>query len=178
MFHALKWNMNNSNMNWVRKILGFAHSERITMEVIERLPAHKLCRKYIDGELDADIETKEFDNIMCTVELHAEVINGGFNQYYYNSDGERAERAENTVVKLGAMQIADVVRRANKQYAVNRDKLHSIWNGTMEGFSYGYKEKLFDTFDDEYYALMKNDKQLYTLIGTYIKQHPQYFMTK
>lgn len=76
MFHALKWNMNNSNMNWVRKILGFAHSERITMEVIERLPAHKLCRKYIDGELDADIETKEFDNIMCTVELHAEVING------------------------------------------------------------------------------------------------------
>ena len=119
-------------MNWVRKILGFAHSERITMEVIERLPAHKLCRKYIDGELDADIETKEFDNIMCTVELHAEVINGGFNQYYYNSDGERAVRAENTFVKLGAMQVADVVRRANKQYAVNRDKLHSIWNGTME----------------------------------------------
>ena len=142
------------------------------------MPAHKLCRKYIDGELDADIETKEFDNIMCTVELHAEVINGGFNQYYYNSDGERAVRAENTFVKLGAMQVADVVRRANKQYAVNRDKLHSIWNGTMEGFSYGYKEKLFDIFDDEYYALMKNDKQLYTLIGTYIKQHPQYFMTK
>ena len=112
------------------------------------------------------------------MELHAEVINGGFNQYYYNSDGERAVRAENTFVKLGAMQVADVVRRANKQYAVNRDKLHSIWNGTMEGFSYGYKEKLFDIFDDEYYALMKNDKQLYTLIGTYIKQHPQYFMTK
>jgi hypothetical protein len=48
----------------------------------------------------------------------------------------------------------------------------------MEGFSYGYKEKLFDTLDEEYYALMKNDKQLYTLIGTYIKQHPQDFLTK
>ena len=148
------------------------------MELIERLPAHKLCRKYIDRELDADIEAEEFDIIMCAVELNAEVINGGFNLYFYNSDGERAERAENTFVKLGAMQVADVVRRAIKQYAANRDKLHSIWNGTMEGFSYGYKEKLFDTLDEEYYALMKNDKQLYTLIGTYIKQHPQDFLTK
>ena len=148
------------------------------MELIERLPAHKLCRKYIDRELDTDIETVEFDNIMCAVELDAEVINGGFNQYFYNSDGERAERAENTFVKLGAMQVADVVGRDIKQYVANRDKLHSIWNGTMEGFSYGYKEKLFDTLDEEYYALMKNDKQLYTLIGTYIKQHPQDFLTK
>lgn len=148
------------------------------MELIERLPAHKLCRKYIDRELDTDIETVEFDNIMCAVELDAEVINGGFNQYFYNSDGERAELAENTFVKLGAMQVADVVGRAIKQYVANRDKLHSIWNGTMEGFSYGYKEKLFDTLDEEYYALMKNDKQLYTLIGTYIKQHPQDFLTK
>ena len=120
------------------------------MELIERLPAHKLCRKYIDRELDTDIETVEFDNIMCAVELDAEVINGGFNQYFYNSDGERAERAENTFVKLGAMQVADVVGRAIKQYVANRDKLHSIWNGTMEGFSYGYKEKLFDTLDEEY----------------------------
>ena len=115
---------------------------------------------------------------MCAVELHAEVINGGFNQYYYNSDGERAERAENTFVKLGAMQIANVVKRANKQYAANRDKLHSIWDGTMKSFFYGYKEKIFNDFDDEYYALMKNDKQLYTLIGTYIKQHPADFLTK
>ena len=170
--------MNNSNMSWIRKILGLARPERITMELIERLPAHRLCRKYIDGELAADMESQEFDNIMCAVELHAEVINGGFNQYYYNSDGKRAERAENTFVKLGAMKIANVVKRANKQYATNRDELHSIWDGTMKSFSYGYKKKIFNDFDDEYYALMKNDKQLYTLIGTYIKQHPADFLTK
>lgn len=165
-------------MSWIRKVLGLTRPERITMELIERLPAHKLCRKYIDGELVADMESQEFDNIMCAVELHAEVFNGGFNQYYYNSDGERAERAENTFAKLGAMQIADVVKRANKQYAANRDELHSIWDGTMKSFSYGYKEKIFNDFDDEYYALMKDDKQLYTLIGTYIKQHPADFLTK
>lgn len=165
-------------MNWIRKILGLNHPERITMELIERLPAHKLCRKYIDRELDADIETVEFDNIMCAVELHAEVINGGFNQYYYNSGGERAQKAEDTFVKLGADRIADVVKRANNQYAANRDELQSVWDGTKEGFAHGYKEKLFDAFDDEYYALMKNDRQLYTMIGTYIKQHPQEFLTE
>lgn len=165
-------------MNWLRKILGLTRPEKITMELIERLPAHKLSRKYIDGELAADMESKEFDSIMCAVELHSEVINGGFNQYYYNSGGERAERAENTFVKLGAIQIANVIKQANEQYAANRNELHSIWDGTMEGFSQGYKKKIFDAFDDEYYALMKNDKQLYMLIGTYIKQHPADFLTK
>lgn len=40
------------------------------------------------------------------------------------------------------------------------------------------RKKNFDVFDSEYYALMKNDKQLYPLIGTYIKQHPQECLTK
>ena len=165
-------------IQWIKKMLGLTRPERITREQIERLPAAKLCRKFIDGELASDIECKVFDDIMCAVELDAEVTNGGFNQYYYNSGGERAERAENTFAKLGAMQIADVVKRASEQYAASRDELHSICDGTKEGFSHGYKEKIFDAFDDEYYALMKNDKQLYTLIGTYIKQHPKDILTK
>ena len=143
----------------------------------ERMAA-KLCRKFINGELASDVECKAFDSIMCAVELHAEVINGGFNQYYYNSDGARAERARETFIKLGAMEVADLVRRANEQFASCRNELHSEWNGTMQGFAYGYNEKVFDLFDDEYYILMKNDKQLYTLIGTYIKQNPQEFLTK
>ena len=81
-------------MNWIRKILGLEHPERITMELIERLPAHKLCRKYIDRELDADIEAEEFDNIMCAVELNAEVMNGGLKQHFFNSVWGRADGLE------------------------------------------------------------------------------------
>ena len=164
-------------IHWIKKLFGIRCPERITEELIERLPADKLCRKYIDGELASDMENEVFDSIMCAVELHAEVINGGFNQYYYNSGGERAQKAEDTFVKLGADRIADVVKRANNQYAANRDELQSVWDGTKERFAHGYKEKLFDAFDDEYYALMRNDRQLYTMIGTYIKQHPQEFLT-
>ena len=171
--------LSNINMiQWIKKILGLARSEQITKEQIEQLSAAKLCRKFINGELARDVECKAFDSIMCAVELHAEVINGGFNQYYYNSDGERAERARETFIKLGAMEVADLVRRAHEQFASCRNELHSEWDGTMQGFAYGYNEKVFDLFDDEYYILMKNDKQLYTLIGTYIKQNPQEFLTK
>lgn len=155
-----------------------ARPERITAELIERLPAHRLCRKYIDGELACDMENEVFNSIMCVVELHAEVVNGGFNQYYYNSGGERAKCAEDTLVRLGAVQVADVVKRANAQYAAKHDWLQAVWDGTLEGFALGYKEKVFDAFDDEYYALMKNDKQLYTLIGNYIKQYPHVFLTR
>lgn len=165
-------------IQWIRKLFNLTRSEHITKEQIEQLPAVKLCRKFIDGELASYTESEAFDDIMCAVELHGEVFNGGFNQYYYNTDGERAERARKTFVKLGAGQITDVVKQANEHFIAYRDELHSVWDGTAKGFGYGYKKKLFNVFDDEYYALMKNDKQLYELIGTYIKQHPQEFLTE
>ena len=165
-------------IQWIKKRLGLVRPERITKEKIEELPADKLCRKFIDGELASDTECEAFGEIMCAVELDAEVKNGGFNQYYYNSGGERAERTRNTFIRLGENRVADVVKRANEQYAACRDELHSVWDGTMKGFARSYKKKYFDVFDSEYYALMKNEKQLYTLIGTYIKQHPQEFLTE
>lgn len=72
------------------------------MELIERLPAHKFCRKKIDRELDADNETED----VCSGASYRS-NQWGCNQYFYNSDDERAERSENTFIKLGAMQVAD-----------------------------------------------------------------------
>lgn len=163
----------------IKNLLGLTRPERITKEQIEQLPPVKLCRRFIDGELASGMEFREvFDDIMCAVELHGEVFNGGFNQYYYNTDGERSARARNTFLRLGADRIADVVKRADEQYAACRSRLQAAWkDGTKKSFGIGYKEKLFDAFDDEYYALMKNDKQLYELIGEYIKRHPQEFLT-
>lgn len=100
-------------IQWIKKILGRVRPEQITKEQIEQLPAAELCRKFINGEWESDVECKALDSMMCAVELHAEVFNGGFNQYYYNSGGERSERARETFIKLGAVEVADLVRRAN-----------------------------------------------------------------
>ena len=88
-------------MNWIRKILGLNHPERITMELIERLPAHKFCRKKIDRELDADNETED----VCSGASYRS-NQWGCNQYFYNSDDERAERSENFFFKIVAILVA------------------------------------------------------------------------
>ncbi len=165
-------------IRWIKRALGLAAPERITAELIERLPPAKLCRRFIDNQLASDTEREAFDALMSAVELHCEVLNGGFNQYYYNTDGERAERARSAFARFGADRTADVARRADACYAACRDRLHAAWKeGTRAGFTLGYKEKIFDAFDREYYALIKNDRQLYELIGAYIKRHPQEFVT-
>ena len=46
-------------MQWIKKLFGIRCPERITKELIERLPADKLCRKYIDGELASDMEIRQ-----------------------------------------------------------------------------------------------------------------------
>lgn len=165
-------------MQWIKKIFGLARPERITKEQIEQLPPAKLCQKFIDGELECNPMNEMLDTLMYAVELHDEVFNGGFNQYYYNTDADRAEQALSTFTLLGADRAADVVKRANERYADCRSHLQAVWSDrTMKSFSRSYDEKLFNAFDTEYYALMKSNKQFYELIGNYIKQHPQKFLT-
>lgn len=163
----------------LKTIFGFSRPERITRKQIDQLSPVRLCRQFIDGELVSDTECKILDIIMYAVELHAEVHNGGFNQYYYNSRGDRCECALNTFILLGDDRTADVVKRANGYFIANRNRLHAAWeDGTKKSFCIGYKEKLFDAFDKEYYTLMNSDNQLYELIGTYIKHHPQEFLSE
>ncbi|NDO58953.1 hypothetical protein [Bacteroides caecimuris] len=52
-------------MQWIKKLFGIRCPERITEELIERLPADKLCRKYIDGELASDMESQGRRIIFC-----------------------------------------------------------------------------------------------------------------
>ncbi|RGV57852.1 DUF4375 domain-containing protein [Bacteroides fragilis] len=93
--------------------------------------------------------------------------------------GDRCECALNTFILLGDDRTADVVKRANEYFVANRNRLHAAWeDGTKKSFCIGYKEKLFDAFDKEYYTLMNSDNQLYELIGTYIKHHPQEFLSE
>ena len=68
---------------------------------------------------------------MCAVELHTEVINGGvINIFIILMMNER--NAQRTPLSNLAQCRSRIVRLANNQYVANRDKLHSIWNGTMK----------------------------------------------
>ena len=53
---------------------------------------------------------------LCVWELEAEVNNGGFHQYYFNTAGDRATEAATALTALGADSMANFVREANKLF--------------------------------------------------------------
>ena len=68
--------------------------------------------------------------------VEAEVNNGGFNQYYWNSAGQFANEAPNSFEYFGAEQYAALMREANRVRGAEvnaMDKYQDV--GTMEAFS-------------------------------------------
>lgn len=92
-------------------------------------------------------------------QLEAEVNNGGFDQFYYNSAGDQALKTVSALEVIGAAHTAELVRRANalfgtggppKDRAARQDALDSISQdreGDLEELDaafYEYKDNLSD----------------------------------
>jgi hypothetical protein len=89
--------------------------------------------------------------------VEAEVNNGGFNQYYWNSAGRFADEAPNAFVYFGAEQYAELMREANRVHAAEFDAIDKHQSmGTIEAFSASYGESKLGPLDDRFYALTEN----------------------
>lgn len=59
----------------------------------------------------------ERDQILVTIwGLEADVNNGGFDQYYFNSSGDQAWFAPTALRRIGATRMASIVERANAKF--------------------------------------------------------------
>jgi hypothetical protein len=59
----------------------------------------------------------EVDRVLISIwMLEADVNNGGFHQYYFNSAGDTAYYAPTAMRAIGARAIADIVERANARF--------------------------------------------------------------
>ena len=56
---------------------------------------------------------------LCVWELEAEVNNGGFDQYYFNSAGDNAVDAVQSLAAIGAMKTAEVVKSVNSLFGAD-----------------------------------------------------------
>jgi Domain of unknown function (DUF4375) len=72
----------------------------------------------------------ERDRILVAIwGLEADVNNGGFDQYYFNSSGDRAFFAAEALERIGASQMAAIVREANALFGPegpSRDRDHRV----------------------------------------------------
>ena len=116
-----------------------------------------LSEKNIDEIPDDKLELAIFDNIISKMNkemsdevevftrlskpqqhfyaiwgVQAEVNNGGFNQYYFNSSGRYADVAADGFKIIGALKFADLMRRANDIYKKNEQQITSTHDGTWK----------------------------------------------
>jgi len=96
-----------------------------------------------------------------TWQLEAEVNNGGFNQYFWNSSGEFADLAPDAFKEIGAMDHAALVSRAVKVAISDLPKMRKYrQEGTLDAFSASYKETSLGPLDHEFYKLTENVSKL------------------
>lgn len=89
--------------------------------------------------------------------LEAEVNNGGYNQFYFNSSGQFYKHLPDALKLVGAPKFADLTKRANNTFEKENPKITQHQDGTIEGFSKSYDENPLNKFDDEFYDLYETE---------------------
>ena len=139
------------------------------------------------SEKQTDNYEKEFEAVMSWNKsrqaiymiwlLEAEVNNGGYNQFYFNSSGQFYKYLPDALRLIGANKFADLTERANKTFEKENDKITKHQDGTIEGFSKSYEDNPLNDFDTEFYELYKTEN-LQRLQVDFIRKNRNQFVDK
>jgi Domain of unknown function (DUF4375) len=172
-----------------------------SIEDFKNRPVHKkMTAQIIDTTKDVDLLQSIFDNITDKFPkdyekeyqtalglskarqaiyiiwyLEAEVNNGGYNQFYYNSSRQYASLLPSALKLVRAIKFADLTERANAIYKKENDKITKHLDGSVEGFSKSYDDNPLNKFDDEFYELYSKEN-LQQLQVNFIREHKQEFI--
>lgn len=161
----------------------------LTKEILDSIPDIALEQYVFDNiyqQLGSETEnelskvqnlTKGQQAIFSVWWVEAEVNNGGFNQFYFNSSGQYAKMAVDGFQLFGASKFADLMKRANDVYEENRERLEEFDDGSIESFSESYEDNPLNALDQEFYDLYKSEP-LNELRIAYIRKHPNEFTQK
>jgi hypothetical protein len=107
--------------------------------------------------------------------VEAEVSNGGFQQYFWNSTGEFANEAVAGFELLDAKEHAELMRRAIAIADVERPTREQYQaQDSVQAFSESYKHTRLGDLDDEFYKL----PDLSTVRVRLIRERPELFAAK
>lgn len=108
--------------------------------------------------------------------VQAEVHNGGFNQYYWNSSSKFAEQAVAAFEFFSAHEHADLMREANRIRAKEKAEIEKLKEkGTIEAFSESYEVSELGPLDGRFYKL---DQSLSVLRVAKIRAEPSFFIAE
>jgi hypothetical protein len=105
-------------------------------------------------------------------ELEAEVNNGGFEQYFFNTSGDGAQEVEQALRTIGAQRMADIVKQAVSLFPLGPPPVDlDERRGRLESVDAKVTEK-WDTLDQ---AFFKYPDSLTDLLYGFVKEHPEEF---
>ncbi len=161
----------------------------LTPEIIRQIPDQELERAiidYIDIKVDDrddrvhEIVTGLFDGfcaVYTTWWVEAEVANGGFNQYFWNSSGRFAEDAVAGFELIGAPEYAALMRKAIDTFRQEESTHRSFKDrNTPDAFSESYEDNPLNAIDQEFYRLEESEESLKSLRVRFIRRHPDRFV--
>lgn len=159
---------------------------RLTLESLAEIPDEKLelavlhyvkaqVREQFDRELEIVSALPEgARSIYATWWVEAEVRNGGFNQYFWNSAGQFAAIAAAGFRLIGAPDHARLMERAIAVRREDKVRLQKFRNrGTIKAFSESYDDNPLNELDDEFFGLHED---LRTLRIHFIRTNPRLFV--
>jgi hypothetical protein len=109
--------------------------------------------------------------LWATLLLEGEVNNGGFNQYFFNTQGEFLADAIRGFEVFGAREHGTLARQAREAYANDKERLAKARDeGTLQAFSDSYDEDPYQALDSEFFELASPPGRV-----AYVKSHLREF---
>lgn len=156
-------------------VLASIPDDKVELAIVDYVHA-KLDGRYEDeaevvSRLPAGIRA-----LYVTWGVEAEVNNGGFNQYYWNSSGQFAEEAVAAFEFFSAHKHAGLMREANRIRAEEKAEVEKFKDkGTIEAFSESYDVSRLGPLDERFYEL---DENLSALRVAKIRSEPLSFVAE
>ena len=162
---------------------------KLTEQIIDNTSNDRLLQLIFENLLQRQStdRTKQYETVMSWNKsrqaiymiwgLEAEVNNGGYNQFYYNSTGQFYKHLPNALKLVGANRFSDLTQRANVTFEKENPRIRQHQDGTIEGFSKSYDDNPLNKFDDEFFDLY-NKEDLQTIQVEFIRKHKIEFIDK
>jgi hypothetical protein len=112
--------------------------------------------------------------VYTTFWLQCEVNNGGFHQFFWNSDGALNSETQDDLRFIGASPFVELYLDARKIYEAHDYAYEKSSSGnSWEGFTAAYSEKRMQELDSAFY---RQAKPIEVFLGEFIKSHVDLFV--
>ena len=120
--------------------------------------------------------SRGFQIVYLTWLVEAEVLNGGFNQYYWNTSGEFAEITPAALREIGADEAASIMEQSLEAAIAEIPEMAKFRAaGTVEAFSESYEHTKLNAFDEPFSRLAEGFPKLRI---RYIRSNETQFVTQ